>query len=574
MTISFILGIQIDGCANYKISRNVFREGNLGDFTSAIWATNSGSDQANYIYNNYFGEPGKVSEFQNGIFAFNTNPSLQILCNFFTDASMLHGVTLLNGTTGVIAPFQGNCILNADVDIPEYFPTGNRLADSYQSFPGQSDHRHFASFSTEPIVYNHFPGETPEFLPNNITANECDLQDVEKDCSLPDLTPQVTNSCNTDFFKSHVLELEKRITQQSTLLVAYGRDDQSETIRSSGTVKQLKQKIDGFELYLSNNELIAVVEKIGVFEEISDIFNILLDNAPLQYTVREFLAEHINKLPVKIRLQLREQTKTVNQLLTIPTGLSLAQEVEAEVIKYLEDQKYIEPLLQSCLASRVQHEIIEVIKNLADNVSLNKNFFKRKAVEYQIDAALYDDARLSLKTIDSNGDDELKAYKQLKEIEINLKQQNRNATELTSKERTNLKNIAGLNTRSAIQARNALLHFHDSTTVFIPPVLPKDTEWRKPSLVQSSIYSELTDVINPNPATDQIQFNLPLVTGQFNTFKIKVFNGNGQLVKEMEDYSNGNTSYSVRELREGVYIVEISNNELNLRLKDKLIIIR
>jgi len=46
------------------------------------------------------------------------------------------------------------------------------------------------------------------------------------------------------------------------------------------------------------------------------------------------------------------------------------------------------------------------------------------------------------------------------------------------------------------------------------------------------------------------------------------------LLKQIEDFSNGAASYSISDLQEGVYVVEISSREQNLQLKNKLIIIR
>lgn len=103
--------------------------------------------------------------------------------------------------------------------------------------------------------------------------------------------------------------------------------------------------------------------------------------------------------------------------------------------------------------------------------------------------------------------------------------------------------------------------------------MPEDKEIKKP--VDTALLSNgASNVIHPNPATGYFNLNLPVIFNGLATINLNIYNSNGQLLKQIEDFSNGTASYSISDLQEGVYVVEISSKEYNLQLKNKLIIIR
>ena len=585
---SAYVAVFLDGCSDYIISNNDFTGGFSNSILlSSVRIENSDDNTTNYIQNNDF-----LSQQTADIFAHFTNPSAQILCNTFFGNSATGIFTMGNtgATDDVIDPIQGSCLPIEDriSDQPETYPTGNILSTA---------HTQFASSFHGNFQYNYYPGERPSGnLPGNIMIPNNSCSFGTKTC---DFTNEVVETDENDPHSENVccdcarvgknldkaLELNKYIEQDKALLTKYNRKEESAFIEAATDISKIKSIIEQYDVYLSNNELKAVAQKLGSLPPV-DILNILIDNAPLETEVKSVIQDHLSALPVFTANFLKRQySKQFQQLLDQTNGLSLRLEKEFEVKRNTRAQKILwqGPILVGpdiggggipCRSgSDIKQYIAEALVTLSKNTVENKKWFSKKAIEYCIETGQNQYAKNILS--DFKSDVNNVNYILLEELKIRLKEEKRNLNELRPDEISLLKEIEGDLNIEGILARNALAIYNESSLPIDIPKIP-DENLKKSTATINTIGNDISNMLDlwPNPSSEVVNINLGDIYDTAAIIKINIFDHAGKFIKKIDLPYQKILKLSIMDLEEGAYIINVTDENNNKQGRAKLLIIR
>lgn len=591
-------GIRLEACRDYMVSTNDIDGGyqyddtelNLQDqsdiYTTgyAIQVNDSPAimDQTNYIQKNHIGVNADiVTALHSGVKVWNDNPTLQILCNDFTN-KMFYSENYGSSSNNVpVALNQGSCGEDFDVRRPETAPAGNTFSANTNSTLG-TGHRNFVMSGSNSldVIYN-YTGVEPSNDSNNLLPISCtdspatDCDAYENDKHYVAVSGGGSNNCpllvdNTAFEK-----VEEEIQQNMTLLTMYGRQDVSNSIYKAESANEIKELIQSFDVFLSDNELMVLAKKIGDFPV--EVLTILEENAPLNNQVLEVLSEAIQNVPIKQRFLIIKNQSMVDNLFENTTGVSLRMQKEKEVAQLATIQlgiptKYIP---QDCIKKIKPEEVLENLVYLSKNTTLNKLPIQQFVLDESIKARNFDLAKETLNQIEIGDNENLKQLVLLKQFEIDMLQAGKTVYDLNKKEFATLKDLAGNNNYVGILARNAILATQDKTTpLFTPetevPVVKNVKKVANPLLPVSNVGS----FVYPNPGNDIITIDITNFKAKAEKLMVKIYNTSGYLTAKAIKTDFVLVDYDISEIPSGTYIVEVTDEVNNLREHTKLIITR
>lgn len=573
--------IELESCDDYIVSKNEIFGGyaNGGNtLYDAIGVSESenvaGSLPVNYIQRNVIGNGN--SAFFKGIYAFDDNPTLQILCNTFFDGSTAADIVFhkRNGTKTPAAPMQGGCD-PLDTDNPEKSPAGNIFSTSIQTFEDSGYN----------IVYNHVNLNEPQHF-GNIIPNECTyISSVDCDAYTNGLfaqeeednsgggTPQ-SAGCSIAAFRTGYMEIEKEMQGAMDLLTKYNRKDESTSIGFATNIKDVLGSIEKYDVYLSDGELEAVIAKLTA-ETAGDVINILEENAPVNTAVLQALTNHINTLSLKEQLSLsKNYGARINNLYENTKGMSLRNAKESEVYQLSIAQRAYLPQLGSLSCSKISpSEVLSELNYAINNTSINKVWFQQVLVDYAVSQGLYSEAKEALSQINTKDNEDLADYVAVQKFFINMQQEDKSLDDLNEKEIEQLENIANTNTASGISARNAILAIRDSIPTYYTPDISLEKDIEKPAKPVNPLLSlrisNDNKLVYPIPAKDVLFVNTNLLNIHDEEIAVNIYNLNGVLVESAKANTLNNNSIDVSKISQGAYFVEliIDGNELIERSK-------
>lgn len=520
-----------------------------------------------------------------GVNAFERNPTLQVLCNSFTDNSSVINVNYAVSGGFPVAPMQGRCS-EAEYHTPETGPAGN----IFDSSAAQQIQHSLPSPSSFTIIYNHASGSAPSPTIGDVSLNGCSSGISSTDCgAYTNTDPKLDNDddddgggggscCPLAYMRSHIIETEEEIQEAMNLLTQYNRLDYSGVINASSNIDKIMNKIEGFKIFLSNNELKAVTSKLSEATA-SDVLALLKENTPLDNEVLQALSDQVNTLSFKDRfLLLRNFENEIGYLYENIEGISPRQIKVLEVHQMGLDQKWVDHgvIQVDCCRSDSQAFLNE-LQYAAKNSSLNKTFFQKQIVEYALE---YNNTRLAnntLNAIDTANDEDLTDYVALQKFKAGMQIFGKTLHDLNENDITALEKIANNNTIAGIAARNAILSIRDSLAVIQIPLttLQKSKKVLKPlnPLPRLKTLKE-KPVIYPNPAKDLLYLNIANLPILSDLLKIKIYNNNGILVHQIDQKADFLTEINISQLVQGAYFVEILDENNGLIDRSKIVLIK
>lgn len=577
--------IRLEACYNYIVSDNeVFGGYRIPDGNGFRYiyhtidvseSENPGNLSYNYIQNNIIGNDN--SHYFIGIYAFEDNPTLQILCNTFNASSSVADIVFDKGNGTIIPayPLQGNCG-TLDTDNPETAPAGNIFSANIplQALGGGYD-----------IFYYHINSISPQFNGNiirricgNISSVNCLSYTNDEFYEVVGGgggTP-VSNNCCILARTDH-MDIETEMQNAMNLLTKYNRKDDNALIEVATSMRSVFAIIDNYDLYLSDSELEAVIGKL-TFSTARDVFNILEENAPLSNNVLHTLSNQINSFTLRQQLMLnRSYGRQINDLYENRNGMSLRHELESEVYQLSITQKYLPPANLGC-CRMAPSEILSELQEVVDNTDLNKVWFQQVLVDRALSLGLYSEALDAISQIDTRDNEDLTDYVALQQFYISMQQEGKSLDDLNEKEVEQLENIANNNTASGISARNAILALNDSIPTYYTPEITLEENLEEPimpvnPLLNLRISSE-NKLVYPIPAKDVLFVNTNLLNIKEGEIAVNMYNLNGILIESFKANLLNNNSIDVSKISQGAYFVELINSEQKLIERSKVLIIK
>ncbi len=589
-------GIRLDGCGDYIVSDNTITGGFSVEVNPNNYLQNHVGIQttesvptiaANYIQKNIFG--GTNTELYSGVYAYGDNPTTQILCNNFEDYSMASGIFLYdaNTTINVVAPSQGDCKTVA-TGTPESGPAGNALADHTAGLFGSSHGQITALISSNfSVTYNHAANNVPTSVSGNVTPNDCET-DIEIQCNLytnediiqddDDDDTGGTLCCESEVMRTELVNIETEMQHAMDLLTKYNREDESVLIETANTIFEVEEIISEYDVYLSDNELIAVIGKLTPAAAFNTL-NILEENAPLSNAVLGGLSSAINNLPRWQKFWLlRNHAEQIDQLYENTVGISLRNEKELEVYQFTVEQKYvvIPVIIYNCCRNSPR-TVIGMLNFAALNTSLNKVWFQKQLVDYALTNNNTALANFTLNTIQTEDDTKLADDVALQQFKIDLQQQNKSLYELDENELATLEDMSHTQSAAGMAARNAVLAIHDSLAVFETP-LPEEVNFKKAKKPVNPLLNlklpENNISVYPNPATEVLFIDLKTLGSQYELMHFKLYNSAGHLLRTFKQNVALKNSIDISSLSQGIYYIEIIDEQALLINLSKVIVIQ
>jgi len=150
-------------------------------------------------------------------------------------------------------------------------------------------------------------------------------------------------------------------------------------------------------------------------------------------------------------------------------------------------------------------------------------------------------------------------YKKIAEVEIILKEENRNIAELTNAEVAKLEEVSGSSTKDGVKARTLLAEYNG--TVYNHPIeKPKQSGSGKRGMDLELVEDEEDELILlPNPAEDEVIILLPtLDNGHF-----KMMDAYGRIMRGGDFKNLAEIRLDTRDLKSGLYIIELKRNDIH-----------
>ncbi len=455
------------------------------------------------------------------------------------------------GSDYPIAPEQGACILSdADLSMPETFPTGNTL--SYTT-----NHIRFNDDELGPTIkYNHFPYQEALSLQGKIIDEIC--EDITYspcfDTQEPDPDPDPNPSCQVSTVLNEILSVEQFLKQDMLLLTKYNRLDVSDAIATANQVWLINNLIKNFDVYLSDEELMAIIDKIGGIGT-GYFLNVLSENAPLNQNVLDQFNSKLNGLSPLLYNFVFNRFGSLISSINEAAGMSLRTEKEFDVLKRVQQEIVIftGPIITDCWRQGNQTAVLNSIRRLTNRTSLNKNWFKLRLIEYSLSAGNYNRAQHTLNNIEPGGDESMQNYVDLLKIVTQMKMDERDVDDLTTEEIDQLTIISQSISYAGVKAKNMLLLQEDPYAQFLPEI-EGNLKISKNDKAKSIVF------LGTNPVKSSI--NLKLNNSlQKNISTVKIFNTNGEEIKVYNLNINQQQikNLFVEDLSQGTYILAAFN---------------
>jgi len=591
-------GIRLEGCADFIVSNNEIKGGWTDNTHDGLYYTpfhaiqarvNNGLEGFSYIQNNPIGDSS--SKFLAGIYAFEDNTSLQILCNTISDnASQIgYAYKLNSGTNTPVALLQGNC-LDFDELNPETGPAGNSLPNlNLSPIPG-TNHTQFSVSTNNDIFYSHVNTVNPQVsnspaYPGDMFRSSCIDEPV---CNAygnglsvdndPAPNPGTPTPCCINIMRSAYMDIETEMQQNMDLLTKYNRSDDATIIEAAGTIAQVLNIINSYDVYLSDAELVAVTDKLNIATT-NAVVNVLTENAPLSIDVLQALTDRINSLPWFQRNWLYQNyNNQINSLYEHTAGMSLRLEKEMEVYQLSVAQKETVPTTPlACCRTSPFTNLFE-LNYAINNTSLNRVWFQQLLVKYAIDNNLYRNAQFALSQINTDNNEELADYVAVQQLRINMKILGKNLEDLSESEIALLESIAGNNTLAGITARNAILALNDSIPGYETPGIPVEQSLKKAAKPVNPLLNLETPgmdaLVHPVPAKNVLFINTHLLNVDDEQIEVNIYDLNGVLMDSFTGNSTNFDSIDVSNISQGAYYVEVKSVANKLLERSKILIIK
>ena len=326
---------------------------------------------------------------------------------------------------------------------------------------------------------------------------------------------------------------------------------------------QLRSKLLGDSPHLSEEVLKMVADKTEVFTEAA-IFDVLAANPDELRKVEliTYLEEKENPLPgymIDILKQVAEGTSYRTVLtLQMTQHNSLRNRAAQDIIRSLTHSE--EPDRQ------------ELRNWFANLQSLQAD---RQIIAFYLEENSFDEALMlaeTLPAIYALEDDDLQEHNRfisLIQLQQSLQSENRKPDSLTTAEKSQLENMADLETASGAIARGILEFFFGETTVVCPSMQETVPEYKSstPASVLQLTENSMQISVKPNPATAWAAFDyvLPEKTSQA---MLSITNASGKLVREIPlNQQQGQYLLDTRELAPGTYTYTLSANGVSKTAK-------
>jgi hypothetical protein len=551
--IPWTYGLYLENCTAYQVENNNFFYDNTG-FVFGVIVNNSNNNgqgnDINEIYNNYFegvvyggatiNENVRLVD-GNAV----TNTGLTFKCNDFVNSEV---VDLYFG--GPVSPFQGAC-LTPDGNLPHspanntfspVIPSGAHLWNA-NGVDFQMDYRYSTStiFQTEPLVINN----------TNTTTSACgNLPDYDSDVSCPENRFDLPNFVIINFAK----EFRNTAVSKEDLINGGIKDELLLDIQSMNP-GQLKNKLLSYAPYLSDEVLIAVLEKTPSLPP-GIVKQIMFANAPLSSNVIDALEDQ--NIPNGIKNQIQSQE-----------GISPVRELQAEISHlYREAALGVNEVIRRYTHDTTYVNGMDSIRVLLEEEGL-VNHAKCKMVSMHIKNSDFQQADTLLTELEQNPD--LSEFCEFQRQIIDLKQQTEKCFVMVDDtvRREKIEEIADRNDGSKeCLVANRLLEL---VFAFVYEEERPDIVFNKSMFVNEDdkmhSYEEYIKVF-PNPTSDILHIEAGL-TGDEKA-DVNIYSLSGQLVKS-STISQQKSYIRVNEVDNGVYLIKITMPDGKIRFSKVMI---
>ena len=544
-------GIYLNGTWGYRVEGNILN--NRGGFISGrnngiitVDSDNGGSGLT--IYRNEF------NNLMTGAETIGQNTMLQIDCNEFHKSSV-YGIADIFHADGNLAD-QGTCsgaALDATVSqANEFFGSCNNM-DNLQ-------------------IHRNPSASVFDYNDHNLSTTGFSLSCISTGISGSDCALATTLACPTNLgfpfvfrknlFKTNIIDLSNDITERKNLIDGGNTQTLLNYIATHSSPGQIKNYLQSYSPYLSDEVLIAVIDKNlphGILKQI------LIDNSSLSEKVMARLETY--SLPNGIR----------NQIMAVQNGIGPMIDL-LNAIEFLENEKLINvnDLVSTHLDSAEVDSAILVLKtygNFQSQCALVPIIAKRDTTtadtiitRIEMDAQTELIANTDCKTCQ----DKL-TFCDFQKLMFAVNSRQGGYFSLNEREKLQLEEIAESEAPIAANA-HAILNFIDFNTQHLNGMdylLPNGVV-RSYHLVTDDQKSENKMLIYPNPANENITIEFSEIDENGSIQLLDIY---GKLIMQTRTMNMNKIQIITSELPNGMYLI-VFNNSSNETQSEKLVINR